>query len=103
MAEYEESYVNYLKDELQSVRRSFDLLSQSIGIAKQCLIKWHWNDMHEWVEGRSRPVELHELIQEAIKQKYRIISVVVDMRDETGEATNAYIIALQPENGNLHM
>lgn len=100
--QYDESYVNRLKEELESAKSLARLIAEAITVSKQCIIKWDWNQTFEFPEGYSRPVELHELVLFAIEQHYRIIGVVVTEYDETGEALHAFIVALYPEGGKLH-
>ncbi len=100
--EYSESYVNWLKEELESLRRVNDIYSRAFTTAKQVIIHWDWDRMYEFPEGRSRPVKLHELVQEAIKQNYRVVSVFIEEYDDTFNHLHAHIIALAPGNGNLH-
>lgn len=100
--QYDEAYVNMLKEELESSKHLVKVMMGIVTVAKQCIIRWDWDQMFEFPEGRSRPVELHELVQRAIEENYRIISIVITEYDEAGEAMHGFIVALHPEGGKLH-
>lgn len=100
--QYDEAYVNMLKEELESARSMAKMVAEALTTAKQCIIKWDWDQMFEFPSGTSRPVELSELVLFAIEQHYRIISITIMEYDETGAALHGFIVALSPEKGKLH-
>ena len=105
--QYDETYVNELKEKLDSARTIARIMGRlmpsNIATGDQCIIKWDWDQMFEFPKGRSRPVELEELVSFAIEQHYRIVSIVVTEYDDTKTALHAFIVALHPENGKLHI
>jgi uncharacterized protein YvpB len=101
--QYDESYVNMLKEELNSAKDMAKALVKIIAQNQnQCIIKWDWDQIFEFPRGRVGRINLEELITEAIEQKYSIVSVTIIEYDETGSPLHALIIASYPEGGKLH-
>jgi len=104
---YSENYVILLQEELHSLKEiaknAIKIAGNNYSALNQCIIKWDWDQLFEFPEGRSRPISLLELVTQAIKEKYTIVSVTVTEYDDTGAALHAFIVALRPDKGKLHI
>lgn len=100
--DHQNEHIRWLEDELNKVRETFTILAQAISVSKQCTIRWDWDKPLIDSQGGINAINLEDLIKLAIERKYRIISIVVTEYDESGSPLHAVIVALAPEDGNLH-
>lgn len=70
--------------------------------ANQCIIYWSWNKEFHFSQIPEKLCSFDRLVEEVIKESYKITSMVITEYDEKGNCMHGFIVALAPENGTLH-